>query len=702
MQQESVLKSIRYLGALAVCGVTVQLTGCGGGGGGGEVDVDADNDGLIEIRSLQQLDWMRNDLAGTSRHDGVSGTSKGCPATGCNGYELVTDLDFDTNGSGAADVGDAYFDYHGDGSKRGWLPVGTASAPFTGEFHGNGHTISNLFIDRSATDAATAGINIGLFGRVGGLSTVRIHDLIIAGASTEVIGSASVGLVVGSASRTWLTGLQVSGKVSGFVRVGGIVGWLDQGRIETASSDVDVTGDEAGGIGGRVTTGNDFFNVTDSHSSGTVEGSFNIGGLIGYLRDSSSFASNNTVIVEDSSSASAVTGGANGRAGGLIGHAEGSEYLGLRLQIDNVSATGTVVSTGIEAGGLIGRVAENVSIREGSADNDVTGLAFIGGLVGHALNDVFIEDCSSSGMTSGEAAVAGLVGGIETGGPKEVLISGCVSTGDVIVTGYYAGGIGGWVEGDVNIWNSASTGDVVGVNADYVGGVAGLARFGTISIIGSYSSGQVSGRDFVGGLVGSFNFVSSVASGTGGDNVETSFSTSTVTGRNYVGGLIGLSYNVRHVDTFATGTVTGNDLVGGLIGDINESFDTASLARSFSAGSVVLTSTPTGSTHRLGGLVGYNDGASFESNHFATNSSGQANALGANNSAGGLNPVGISGATLANLQAPTAPAFSGGGVDTLYDGWNPTFWHFGNTAQLPGLRIGGVVHRDGNADGTLD
>ena len=56
-------------------------------------DVDIDNDGLIEISTLEQLDLMRYDLAGTS----LNGDSTGCPATGCNGYELVADLDFDTN-----------------------------------------------------------------------------------------------------------------------------------------------------------------------------------------------------------------------------------------------------------------------------------------------------------------------------------------------------------------------------------------------------------------------------------------------------------------------------------------------------------------------------------------------------------------------------------------------------------------------------
>ena len=39
-----------------------------------------------------------------------------------------------------------------------WEPIGTLANPFTGTFNGNGHTISNLTINRPAQD------NVGLFG----------------------------------------------------------------------------------------------------------------------------------------------------------------------------------------------------------------------------------------------------------------------------------------------------------------------------------------------------------------------------------------------------------------------------------------------------------------------------------------------------------------------------------------------------------
>ena len=43
------------------------------------IDVDDDNDGLIEISNLQQLDWLRNNLSGTSLNNSVTADDNGCP-----------------------------------------------------------------------------------------------------------------------------------------------------------------------------------------------------------------------------------------------------------------------------------------------------------------------------------------------------------------------------------------------------------------------------------------------------------------------------------------------------------------------------------------------------------------------------------------------------------------------------------------------
>ena len=127
------------------------------------VDYDTDDDSLIEIGNLAQLDAVRHDLdgdgtpaaRGKSSYDTAFANAlerMGCSlSVGCRGYELTADLDFDTNGNGAADAADEYWN-----GGAGWVPIGGAGTtldaglydlenPFTAIFEGNGHTVSHLF-----------------------------------------------------------------------------------------------------------------------------------------------------------------------------------------------------------------------------------------------------------------------------------------------------------------------------------------------------------------------------------------------------------------------------------------------------------------------------------------------------------------------------------------------------------------------------
>jgi hypothetical protein len=164
--------------------------------------VDIDGDGLIEIYSLEQLDWVRNNLAGTSQHDGNSENATGCDT--CSGYELMNYLDFDTNQSGTHDVGDVYFDYDKDGSNQGWLAIGDRNNPFIATFEGNNHQIKNLYINRNSN-------LMGLFGHTG-----------------DVLNSLSANL-----KNISLTGDIMSITVSGFS--GALIGWADNTLIDNCS-----------------------------------------------------------------------------------------------------------------------------------------------------------------------------------------------------------------------------------------------------------------------------------------------------------------------------------------------------------------------------------------------------------------------------------------------------------------------------------
>ena len=136
-------------------------------------DYDRDDHGLLEVSNLAQLNAIRWDLdgdgsaavAGYAEAFPLARSDMGCPTNGCVGYELAAGLDLDTDADGAEDSDDEYWN---DGA--GWEPIGSGDSSFHAVFEGNGHSVSNLFINRPN------GTYIRLFG-FGTLSTIRHVEL---------------------------------------------------------------------------------------------------------------------------------------------------------------------------------------------------------------------------------------------------------------------------------------------------------------------------------------------------------------------------------------------------------------------------------------------------------------------------------------------------------------------------------------------
>ena len=302
----------------------------------GTADYDADNDGLIEISNLEQLDSMRYDLDG----DGVATdpeyatafpnalTGMGCPSSGCTGYELAANLDFDTNSNGLADDGDSFWN---DGA--GWVPLGDRDRKFTANFDGNGNTIANLYIDRDITDA-------GLFGYADYQSRIwhiGLTAVDVSNTSDNNVGSTGslVGLNQGEVRASYATG-----SVLGSANVGGLVG-ANVGIVDASYADVSVTGE---GLNNYYTGGLVGQNAPDavialSYAAGrvTAQGD-HTGGLVG--------GSNGGGGIVASYATGSVSGGSSD-TGGLVGN---SWYT----TIVNSYATGSVSSTIGQGGGLVG------------------------------------------------------------------------------------------------------------------------------------------------------------------------------------------------------------------------------------------------------------------------------------------------------------------------------------------------------------
>ena len=119
-----------------------------------------------------------------------------------------------------------------------WTPIGTSSSRYSGNFNGDGHTISGLYINSSSDNYQ------GLFGYVGSSGKVQ--------------------------------NLSVSGSVSGNNYVGGVVG-LNRGSVENCYNTGNVSGSYVGGVVGY----NDGDSVTNCYNTGSVSDGTYTGGVVG-------------------------------------------------------------------------------------------------------------------------------------------------------------------------------------------------------------------------------------------------------------------------------------------------------------------------------------------------------------------------------------------------------------------------------------
>lgn len=350
-------------------------------------DYDPDADGLVDIESVEQLNAVRFDLDGNGRLDTVLATSApsapavatyesafpdaiahmGCDGlNGCLGYELRAHIDLDTNRSGMADEGDLFWN---DG--KGWTPFGrddrslTRRFFYTAIFEGNGYSIANLFVDWPGQP------RVGLFGQLGWneptgtIRNLRLEDV-------DVTGGCRVGGLVGENFGT-IERSHVRGTVAGSIledsacgrpqfdesKIGGLAGNNAWGRLEASSAQGSVSGwSFVGGLTGD--NRGTLSVVRNAYANSDVSAEYFAGGLTGRNRGA----------VQSSFATGTVEG--TGEVGGLVGiNASGAE-------VDATYAASDVL--GRVAGGLVGR--NTGVIRQSYASGRVRGSQRAGGLVG--------------------------------------------------------------------------------------------------------------------------------------------------------------------------------------------------------------------------------------------------------------------------------------------------------------------------------
>ncbi len=243
----------------------------------------------------------------------------------------------------------------------GFRPIGASSGTsgFVGSLDGQGHTIDGLTV-RQTGEGGYAGLFGVLYGSVRDLGLTRVDIRNLGGNRTGGLA----GWLVNEYGTASVSGVYVTGKVSGLDMVGGLLGETDQAPIELSHADVEVSGTDAvGGLLGlaRATT------ISNVHASGSVTGTGSaVGGLIGQ----NGITDGGSLVQGASVSHAYATGSVQGGqyVGGLVGYNSGV--------IDNAWASAQVV--GATAGGVVG-YSDAGTLRNVYWDTDSSGQAAWGG-----------------------------------------------------------------------------------------------------------------------------------------------------------------------------------------------------------------------------------------------------------------------------------------------------------------------------------
>lgn len=246
-----------------------------------------------------------------------------------------------------------------------WTPIGTMEAPFTGSFDGNGHTITNLSVNRPHNS------NVGLFGVIGRSGTVS--NLTVRGAS--VTGRLYTGVLAGR-NEGQLTACNAGGRVETYA-AGGVLAGMNIGKIQTSHTAGEVLSTGGDSVGGFVGINSGNVGAIDISNKGIIRASSSKANVTGYTNVGGFVGQNDCASVSDCYAA---------------GNVEGVSYVG----------------------GFAGHIGRNYGNNSASpmdkcfALGHVEGRAGVGGFAGH--NDGVLTQCYAAGNVSGGTDVGGFAG----------------------------------------------------------------------------------------------------------------------------------------------------------------------------------------------------------------------------------------------------------------------------------------------------
>ena len=448
-----------------------------------------------------------------------------------------------------------------DFTGKTYVPVASGSNKFDGNFDGDNKTISNINVASQASDKTA--LDKGLFGVIGingYVANVLLDETNSFSAYSRCGGIAGslYGRIFNCTNKASVSalGTDVAGGIAGYGYAGCSIDNCDN------SGSISAKGSYAGGILAVSSAGGNSVTISNCNNTGSVAANVKAGGIAGSAPALISDCTNKGDITALKSS-SAYAGGiiAEALLGSSIkncvneGDVISDEYCGgivavsaahnnsKPLVIENCeNKVSLTIAYSSKADGYVGGIAGQLKAgaqiincaNSGDLMSDVSSkLERMGGIVGDITGTsaatAQITNCHNSGKVAGYRNLAGIAGGVS--GDDALVISKCYNTADISstnTTGNTGGIVGNGTSTVTDCWNSGNisgTGKCISGITGYMLGQGTAfernANFGNVAattengiqvggLIGSgrpvavdcYNFGNVSGYEYVSGILG--------------------------------------------------------------------------------------------------------------------------------------------------------------------------------------------------------
>ncbi len=289
-------------------------------------------------------------------------------------------------------------EYDGSSADLTYTPVGyflpsdtVGAQPFSGEFRGNDHIISNLQFDRGSSSEAS-----GLFAYTNEAVLTDLH----LGNISLIVGDSGGGLV-GRNENTPISGCSVTGSITGKTNVGGIagqnlaIGSMASSTISECSTNINIMGADsvAGLVGYNLADDGGRADIIESSSKGLIlsTAANTFGGLVGLSR---AYNTSSTQYISSHSEVGLELSGTGSFSGGLIGSHRGEGMS--TVSVIDCYATGSITTPADFNSGFVGGLIGIMGVVDNTQGNIVRSYStgsititsnvdrsFVGGLVGY-------------------------------------------------------------------------------------------------------------------------------------------------------------------------------------------------------------------------------------------------------------------------------------------------------------------------------